>query len=78
MSLTSGSCVTHAKLPDLGVGEVVSFDGDKISIRFASGPRMFMYALVAPHLAITSEPAPPAPKSSKRTSKAPPKTASKA
>jgi Protein of unknown function (DUF3553) len=64
--LQVGSYVTHAKLPELGSGEVLSFEEGRIGIRFASGPRNFMYELVAPHLAPTTEaPARPAPKTSR-------------
>ena len=72
MSIIQGSYVVHAKLPELGSGEVISFDQGKIGIRFASGLRNFMYDLVAPHLTITSEPPVPAPKA-KRAKKAAPK-----
>jgi hypothetical protein len=51
--------VTHAKLPELGVGEIVSSDGARVAIRFASGERNFIYSLVAQHLAVTTEAPPP-------------------
>lgn len=50
-----GSYVTHAKMPDLGSGEVVSSDGERVAIRFASGERRFVFALVEPHLIVTTE-----------------------
>ena len=56
--LLVGTCVVHAKLPELGNGEVIASDGDRVSIRFASGVRNFVFRVVAPHLTVTSE-APP-------------------
>jgi hypothetical protein len=50
-----GSYVTHAKLPDLGSGEVLESDKGVIRIRFGSGERQFMLALVAAHLTTTQE-----------------------
>jgi hypothetical protein len=55
VSIIQGSYVTHAKLPELGSGEILSIDNGRIGIRFASGQRNFMYDLVAPHLTVTSE-----------------------
>jgi hypothetical protein len=55
------SHVTHSKLPELGVGEILTSDGDRISIRFASGERNFVWALVSPHLTVTTEAVPPPP-----------------
>jgi hypothetical protein len=56
-----GSHVIHAKLPALGSGEVLSSDKGIIRIRFGSGERQFVLALVAEHLTTTTEaPAPPA------------------
>lgn len=45
-----GSMVTHAKLPELGRGEILSWEGGSICIRFASGERTFPIAFVEPHL----------------------------
>jgi hypothetical protein len=59
-----GSYVTHAKLSELGSGEVVGISETKISIRFGSGERDFIYELVEKHLKVTSE-APAAPPSKK-------------
>jgi hypothetical protein len=55
-----GSYVQHAKLPELGSGEIVAMDGPKIAIRFASGQRTFVYDLVEKHLSVVTE-APAAP-----------------
>jgi hypothetical protein len=70
-----GSYVTHAKLPELGSGEITSISEARISIRFESGERSFVYDLVEKHLHVTSE-APPQkptkahkPRASKSTSK---------
>jgi hypothetical protein len=65
-----GSYVTHAKLPELGTGEIVAGEDGRICIRFASGERNFMYDLVAPHLTVTTEAPPrPAQKQAKRAAK---------
>jgi hypothetical protein len=58
-----GSYVTHAKLPELGSGEVLHCEGDKVAIRFASGERSFIYDLALKHLTVTLEG--PAPKPTK-------------
>lgn len=64
-----GSYVTHAKMPELGSGEVVSSEKGTIRIRFASGERAFLIEAVERHLVVTQEaPARPAP--TKRASKA--------
>ena len=64
-----GSYVVHAKLPDLGSGEILSLDKGTLRIRFASGERAFIADVVGPHLVVTAEaPARPAP--TKRASKA--------
>jgi hypothetical protein len=57
-----GSYVTHLKMPDLGTGEIVAVDDTRVVIRFASGQRNFVYALVEKHLNVTTE-APPLPAS---------------
>jgi hypothetical protein len=77
MSINQGSYVTHAQLPELGVGEIVSYHDDKMDIRFASGLKTFVYDLVVPHLTITFEAPAAAPTASKRTAKKPRKRASK-
>jgi hypothetical protein len=75
VSIIQGSYVTHAKLPELGSGEILSIDNGRIGIRFASGQRNFMYDLVAPHLTVTNEaPARPPAKSGKRAKAAATKT----
>jgi hypothetical protein len=71
-----GTYVTHAKLPDLGSGEIVSTDGHRFSIRFASGERSFVCALTEKHLTVTSEaPAPTKPSRAPSKSRAPKKAA---
>jgi hypothetical protein len=45
-----GSMVTHAKLPELGRGEILSWERGSTRIRFASGERTFPIAFVEPHL----------------------------
>ncbi|HTU61594.1 MAG TPA: hypothetical protein VMF89_24230 [Polyangiales bacterium] len=63
-----GTYVTHAKLPDLGSGEIIASDGNRFSIRFASGERSFVCALTEKHLTVTTE-APAASKPSRAPSK---------
>lgn len=63
-----GSFVSHAKLPDLGAGEVVASDKGTIRVRFASGERAFLLEAVERHL-IVSETAPPAATPPKRAAK---------
>lgn len=58
--LLPGSYVTHAKLPELGCGEILSSHDDKILIRFASGDRSFRLEIAARHLTVTTEAPPPA------------------
>jgi hypothetical protein len=72
LNLLPGSYVTHAKLPDLGSGEILAAHDGRVCIRFASGSRDFMMDRVLQHLSLTSEaPAPtkPAAKSPKRARK---------
>jgi hypothetical protein len=70
----AGSFVTHAKLPDLGSGEILSHDKGTVRIRFASGERAFAVEKAQPHLSITQEaPAPPENKRASRKKKAAPK-----
>jgi hypothetical protein len=69
-SLEIGAYVLHAKLPELGAGEILASDREgAIRIRFASGERNFLWELVAAHLQMTDEIPAPAP-SAKRTRKA--------
>ena len=57
-----GSYVVHAKLPELGTGEVIASEKGCVRIRFASGERNFNIEFVVPHLSVTAEaPAKPAP-----------------
>lgn len=69
------SHVTHAKMPELGVGEVISTDGDRVLIRFASGERSFIADKVSAHLTVTMEAVPPSPSKAKASR---PKKAAKA
>ena len=73
MNLTPGSFVTHAKLPELGAGEIMSAHDGSVLIRFTTGARTFKVKLVVPHLVVTfAAPAPtPAPKKAKRARKEP-------
>jgi hypothetical protein len=71
VSIIQGSYVTHAKLPELGSGEILSIENGRIGIRFASGQKNFMYDLVAPHLTTTTEAPLRPPSKSKRASKTP-------
>lgn len=50
-----GSFVTHAKLPELGSGEVLFAEKGTMRVRFASGERDFLIAAAAPHLQVTLE-----------------------
>jgi hypothetical protein len=78
VNILPGSYVTHAKLPELGNGEVLSAQDGNVCIRFASGNRSFKVDLVMRHLQVTSEAPAPAPqKSAKRARKAPAKAAAK-
>jgi len=71
-NIVPGSYVLHAKLQELGSGEVLSVDRGTLRVRFASSERAFDLAAVTPHLTVTAEgPAPSAPSSSRaRKSKA--------
>ena len=71
-SFEIGSYVMHAKLPELGAGEILSAEKGAVRIRFASGDRNFIWDLVAGHLAITLE-APAPPPKVRRARKAAPK-----
>ena len=73
-----GSYVTHAKLPELGAGEILATDKGAVRIRFASGDRNFVWEMVHGHLSATDEAPAPAPRPGKRTRKAPTKQADKA
>lgn len=70
MILIPGSYVTHAKMLDLGSGEIMSAEEGRVRIRFASGERSFIYDRVVQHLTVTTEavvePAPKPKKAAKR------------
>jgi len=68
-----GSYVTHAKMPELGAGEILTSDKGAVRIRFASGERNFIWDMVAGHLTVTTEAPAPPPKASKRARKTPAK-----
>jgi hypothetical protein len=72
-----GSFVTHTKLPELGSGEIVSYDRGAVRIRFASGERQFLLEAAAPHLLVSDE-APARPSAPKRASGTKRKTKAKA
>jgi hypothetical protein len=73
-----GSFVTHAKLPDLGSGEVMSCDRGTIRIRFASGERAFLVEAALQHLQVTQEAPPPAPAAKRPAAKKATKAKAKA
>jgi hypothetical protein len=57
-----GSYVVHAKLPELGAGEIVAAAEGRVLIRFGFGARDFNVHSVSPHLSISADsPAKPAP-----------------
>lgn len=78
-TLEAGSFVVHAKLPELGSGEILSHDKGTVRIRFASGERAFAVEKAEAHLAVTQEaPAPPEKtRGSKKKKAAAPKAAAK-
>lgn len=53
-SIVPGSYITHAKLLELGSGEVLSIDKGAIRVRFASGQRTFLTSVVEQHLTVTA------------------------
>ena len=55
MTLLIGSCVTHARMLELGSGEVVAFDGVRLKLHFASGDRSFVFRLAEKHLQLIPE-----------------------
>jgi hypothetical protein len=73
LNLIPGMYVTHAKLPQLGSGEILAEHEGRVSIRFASGNRDFVADLVRPHLSVTSE----APAAHQKSAKRARKTAAK-
>jgi hypothetical protein len=69
-AIEAGSYVVHAKLPELGSGEIVGAEKGCVRIRFASGERNFNVDFVSPHLSVTAEaPAKPAPSKVKAKAK---------
>lgn len=77
-TLEIGSYVTHAKLPELGAGEILATDKGAVRIRFASGDRNFVWDMVHGHLSATDEAPAPAPRPGKRARKTPAKQSPKA
>ena len=67
--LEAGSYVVHARLPELGTGEILGSEKGCVRIRFASGERNFNVDFVSPHLSVTQE-APAKPTPSKLKAKA--------
>jgi hypothetical protein len=60
MSLTPvGAFITHSKLPELGIGEVLSTEKGSTRIRFAAGERRFVSEMVEPFLSVTLDRPPP-------------------
>ena len=72
-NLELGCYVSHAGLPELGTGEVLSSEKGTVRIRFASGDRSFLWAKAEQHLQVTQAAPPPAAKPAKkaRAAKAP-------
>ena len=67
-----GSFVVHAKLPELGRGEVLSAEKNTLRLRFACGERSFATSVVSEHLSVVvAGPTPPPAKAAKRATKAP-------
>lgn len=67
--IVAGSIVVHAKLPELGRGEVLSEEKNTLRLRFACGERSFATAVVSQHLSVV-EAAPTPAKAAKRRAKA--------
>jgi hypothetical protein len=72
--IVTGSFVVHAKLPELGSGEVLWSEKGTLRLRFACGERSFLAELASPHLSVVVA-GPPSrpPAKAKRTRKAPAK-----
>lgn len=70
MNLIPGMYVTHAKMPELGSGEVMFARDGTVSIRFGSGNRAFRVEMVMRHLARTTE-APQAPQKGPKRARKP-------
>ena len=71
-SIETGSYVTHAKMPELGAGEVLSTEKGAVRIRFASGERSFSVNFAGPHLTVTTA-APEKPAATKTAAKRKPR-----
>lgn len=73
--ITRGSFVVHAKLPELGSGEVLWAEKGMLRLRFACGERSFLIALASEHLSVVVPVPPPRPpaRADKRSRKAPAK-----
>jgi hypothetical protein len=70
-AIEAGSYVVHAKLPELGTGEILASEKGSVRIRFASGERSFSVDFASPHLSITAEaPAKPTPVKAKAKARA--------
>ena len=71
--IARGSFVVHAKLPELGRGEVLWAEKGTVRLRFACGERSFLIAFASEHLSVVVPvPAPRAPaRAAKRSRKAP-------
>ena len=54
-SFEVGSFVCHAKLPELGSGQVLLSERGTVKIRFAAGERSFSLEKAAEHLTVTQE-----------------------
>jgi hypothetical protein len=70
--IVAGSFVVHAKLPELGRGEVLSSEKGTLRLRFESGERSFLAALVSQHLSVVvpgPAPRPPATRARKTSTK---------
>jgi hypothetical protein len=72
LNIMPGAYVTHARLLDLGSGEILSAEEGKVRIRFASGERSFMYDRVVQHLTVTTD-APQLPPAKSKPARAPSK-----
>lgn len=66
--LEPGSYVRHAKLPELGNGEVIESERGTVRIRFASGERRFSIETAGDKLEVTDE-APPPPETKRAKTK---------
>lgn len=74
--IVPGSFVVHAKLAELGSGEVLSTEKGTLRLRFACGERSFLTEAVSPHLSVVAE-GPPPPTAKKKAAKRVRKVAAK-